>query len=88
VATFTATDVIFTFSRPDSSETPDVSTVLEVGTTLDLWPVTYTIGATTGSSSPGVTVAENGANPDTITVTVPKGSDTAKFARLVVTITN
>lgn len=88
VATFTATDIIFTFSRPDSSETSDVSTALEVGTTLDLWPSTYVIGATTGTSSPGVTVTENGANPDTITVTVPKDADLKKFARLVVTIAN
>lgn len=88
LATFTATDVIFTFSRPDSSETPDVSTVLEVGTTLDLWPVTYNIGATTATSSPGVTVTENGTDPDTIAITVPKGVDTTKFARLVVTIAN
>lgn len=88
VATFTATDVIFTFSRPDSSETQDVSTALEVGTTLDVWPTTFVIGASTATSSPGVTVAENGANPDTITVTVPKGTDEKKFARLVVTIAN
>jgi hypothetical protein len=35
-----------------------------------------------------VTVTENGANPDTITVTVPKDADLKKFARLVVTIAN
>jgi len=84
----TPTNFIFTFNRQDSSETADVITTVEVGTTLDLWPTVYNIGATTGTSSAGVTVTENGAAPDTITVTVPKGADVKKFARLVVTITN
>jgi autotransporter-associated beta strand protein len=86
--TFSATgsNLVFTFSRTDSSETADVLTTVEVGTSLTSFPDIYTVGTTTGNSSAGVTVAENGAAPDTITVTIPKGTDVRKFARLNVTI--
>ncbi len=84
--TVTGTDLVFTFNRADSSETADVQTTVEVGTTLSTFPDVYTIGTTTGSSSTGVTVIENGASPDTIIVTIPKGTDVRKFARLNVTI--
>jgi hypothetical protein len=63
-----------------------VLTTVEVGTSLTSFPDIYTAGTTTGNSSAGVTVAENGAAPDTITVTIPKGTDVRKFARLNVTI--
>ncbi len=79
-------DLVFTFDRVDSSETPDVTVTVEVGTTLGAWPTVYTIGADTASSTAGVTVQENGTDPDTITVTVSKGTDTRKFARLKVTV--
>jgi len=82
----TGSDLVFTFNRADSSETSDVVVTVEVGSTLDAFPTNYIIGTNTGTSSPGVTVAENDGAPDTITVTVPKGTDARKFARLNVTV--
>ena len=51
------------------------------------WPTVYTIGPDTASSSPGVTITENGAEPDTITVMIPLGTAAIKFVRLNVTVT-
>lgn len=81
------TDLVITFPRDDSSETDDVTLVVEVGTTLDSWPTVLAVGADTGSSGSGVEVTENGAAPDIITVIIPKDGSPAKFARLKVTIT-
>jgi len=88
VSSIVGTDLIFTFNRKDSSETPDVGLRVEVSTDLTDWTSLpgYDVGATTASSSPGVNVAENGANDDIITVTIPMGAAAKKFARLTVTI--
>jgi fibronectin-binding autotransporter adhesin len=80
-------DLVFSFSRVDSSETPDVAVAVEIGTSLDSWPTVYNVGADTAGSSAGVSVSENGTDPDTITVTIPKAADLRKFARLRVTVT-
>ena len=77
----------FTFERADSSESPDLELVVEAGSTLGLWPEVFAIGATGALSSPGVSIAENGAAPDTVTVTIPKGAAASKFARLRVVVT-
>ncbi len=85
--TISGGNMLFTFSRDDLSETPDVT--LTVETSLDLmnwpgvWPTVFFIGAI---SYPGVTITENGNAPDTITVVIPPGTNKAKFARLKVTI--
>ena len=81
-----AGSIVFTFDRVDASETSDIILVVEAGTTLGTWPETFTIGATTASSSLGVEVQENEAAPDTITVTIQQGIVPAKFARLRATI--
>ena len=86
----TAAGVItFSFSREDSSETPDVTTIVQVSTDLVDWTTlpSYTVGATTATSTAGVVVAENGSAPDTITVTIPDTGAAKKFARLSVVIT-
>jgi autotransporter-associated beta strand protein len=80
-------ELTFRFERADSSESADLSLVVEAGSTLGLWPEVYTIGASSALSSPGVAIAENGAAPDTVTVTIPKGSAATKFARLKVVVT-
>ncbi len=80
-------DMMFTFRRDDASETPEVTVTVESGTNLIAWPDVFVIGANTAASSPGVTVAENGSAPDTITVAIPVGTTQALFARLKVTIT-
>lgn len=76
-------NLVFTFSRSDGSETPDVSVSVDYGSDLTGW-TSVPIGATSAGI---VTVAENGADPDLITVTIPKNGDPAKFARLKVTVT-
>lgn len=80
-------NLVFTFNRVDSSETPDVSLVVQTSTNLADWATqpSYTIGADTASSTLGVTVAENGAAADTITVKIPVA--TKGFARLRVITT-
>lgn len=91
----TATEFKFTFTRSDASETPDTAVVIEVSNDLVNWAADaspFTVGATTGTSSPGVTVIENPAAPnpdpgtDTVTLTLPRNTS-AKFARLRVTVT-
>ncbi len=75
-------NMILTFSREDAAESPGVSVIVESGTDLVTWPAAFNIGPDTGSSSPGVTIAENGSGADTISVRIPLGNDIRKFARL------
>jgi hypothetical protein len=63
-----------------------VTVTVEAGTDLVTWPTIFNVGPNTAASSPGVGIAENGAAPDTITVTIARGADLAKFVRLRVTI--
>lgn len=80
--TVTATDFIYTFNRVDASEA-EVALTFQSSTTLagGSW-APLAIGADTGSSGPGVVVAENGVAADTITVTISKGANTTLFGRL------
>ena len=78
--------LIFSFQRKDASETPDVTLLVEAGTSLGNWPDSYLIGATTAASAAGVQVHENGGAPDLITVAIPLNRSEAKFARLRVII--
>ena len=86
-ASLIAGNMIFTFPRTDLSETPDMTLRVETSTDLVSWPTLFTVGATTAASSPGVTILENGAAADTITVTIAPGTATRLFARLRITIT-
>jgi autotransporter-associated beta strand protein len=81
--------ITFSFNREDSSETPDVTTIVQVSNDLVDWTTepSYTVGATTATSTAGVVVAENAGAPDTITVTIPNTGAAKKFARLSVVIT-
>jgi fibronectin-binding autotransporter adhesin len=79
-------DLVFTFTRVDSSETPDLTLTVEAGTTLALWPEVFTIGADNAGSSAGVDIVENAGAADAITVTIPKAGALKKFARLNATI--
>src|SRR6188508_2207770 len=72
----------FTFVRDDASEAPGVSLSIESGTNLIDWPDIFAVGPTTAASTPGVTVSENGTAPDLITVSIPIGTEEARFARL------
>jgi autotransporter-associated beta strand protein len=84
VSSVSGGNLVFTFYRVDSSETPDASVSVQTSNDLADWTASpvYSVGADTLSSSAGVVVAENGANPDFITVTIPAASK--KFARLSV----
>ena len=75
-------DLVFTFSRVDSSETGDLTLTVQAGTTLALWPEVFAIGADNAGSSAGVNIVENAGAADTITVTIPKAGEFKKFARL------
>jgi alpha-tubulin suppressor-like RCC1 family protein len=85
-ATAGADNFLFTFSRADESETPDMTLTVESSTDLVSWAGVFTIGSNTGASSPGVTIQENGTDPDTVNVTLPAGSGNAGFARLKATV--
>ena len=83
-------NLIFTFSRADSSVTPDVALQVQVSADLADWTSLpgYTVGATTATSTPGVDVNNAGPNnTDIITVTIPLAANVTKFARLTVTVT-
>ncbi len=82
----TPTLAVFTFQRDDASETGDVSLAFEVGTLPGDWTSSFTIGATTIASSPGVVVTENGTAPDTIEISVPLTVEPTLFGRLKVTV--
>ena len=79
-------NMLFTFLRDDASETPDVTLTVETGTDPVTWPSVFAIGPNTAVSSPGANITENGAAPDLITVIIPQGTATRRFARLKVTI--
>lgn len=83
------TDLNFTFVRSQASIGNGTTTLIETGTLLTGWPDVFTVGATNADSTPGVTVAKDtpAAGQDTITLTLPRGTDPRKFARLKVTIT-
>lgn len=77
----------FTFQRSHANMTEDVSVDIEVGTDPAVMTTTYHVGATTATSTPGVTVTDNGAT-DTVTLTLVRAPDATKFARLRVTVNN
>ena len=82
------TNLIFTFERDDRAKAANSGIVVtvEAGTDLATWPEVFTVGNDTAGSSAGVVISNDGdANPDTVTVTIPKNSATAKFAHLKVT---
>ena len=85
-ATQAGGSMIYTFLRDDSSETVDVTLMVEAGETLQSWPQVFLIGDTTGNSSAGVEITENGSGKDTVVVTIPTGSAAKLFARMKVVV--
>lgn len=79
--TIPGTDFEISFDRVDAAENVDV--IIQHGTDLQNWTdVIVPADAVTG---PPLTVQDNGAAPDTITFTLPRG-DNVKFLRLKVNI--
>ncbi|MEO5716091.1 MAG: autotransporter-associated beta strand repeat-containing protein [Luteolibacter sp.] len=84
--TIVGSNLLFTFVRDDAAAaSPGTTVQIEVGTTLAAWPDVYTVGVDTASSTAGVTVTDNGTT-DTVTLTIPRAPDAAKFARLKVKV--
>lgn len=76
----TPTSFIFTFNRNDDSEA-EVALAFEHGNDLSGW-TPITIGADTAGSGAGVVVSENAADPDTVQVTISRGTASKIFGRL------
>ena len=79
---------IFTFERDDRAKGLNAGIIptVEAGTDLATWPLIYTVGADTASSSSGVVITNDAdANPDTVTVTIPTSAAPEFFARLKAT---
>jgi len=87
VLSLVGSNLIYSFKRKGSSKSSDVTLRVEVSSDMIHWNTSYTIGADTATSSPGVVMVQNGAGDDIITVTIPKGSDARKFVRLAATTT-
>ncbi|MEI7909981.1 MAG: autotransporter-associated beta strand repeat-containing protein [Verrucomicrobiota bacterium] len=68
--TETPTTFVFTFKRADESEA-EITVKFQYGSSLTGW-TDVAIGATTATSGPEVSIAENGSAPDTVTVTIPR----------------
>ncbi len=83
-ATLDGTQLLFTFTRRDGAQTQDIIATVESGTDLTSWTDSWQIGQDTASSSPGVTVEENGSEDDTITVAIPLDIGARRFVRLVI----
>ena len=81
-------NLVFTFLRDDASETSDLSLRVEVSDDLADWTTIppYLVADTTANSDAGVTIEENAAAADLVTVTIPLGAATKKFARLSATV--
>jgi len=82
--TTSGSDLVFTFRRSLASKTEDIILDVEAGTNLSTWPELYPIDPGT----PGVSIAETHGQPDAITVIIPQGNATSKFARLKVHVTS
>jgi autotransporter-associated beta strand protein len=74
--------LVITFPRDDVSEFSNLSLTVESGHDLQSWPQVFQVGHMTETSSPGVTVIENGDEPDTIIVTISCNGCASRFARV------
>lgn len=80
-----------TFERRDDAEAEVSSQNIQYGTTLSAWPKSVAIGAASAAADANgviVSIVENGANPDDITVRIPiaQGLNGKLFGRLKVTM--
>lgn len=76
----TASEMIFSFTREDASEA-ELALEFQHSANLSTW-TSIQIGADNASSAPGVSIIENDANPDQVTITLPKGTEAKLFGRL------
>lgn len=71
-------NIVFTFQRNDFAELHGASLVVETGNSLGAWDQ-VTIGPSSGGQ---VSISENGSQPDTVTVTIPRAGNMRLFGRL------
>lgn len=76
---FSGGNLVLSFKRSEASKAYAV--VVEHGTTLVTWPGQIPV-PTSATAGPPVSVVDNGAAADDITVTLPQGTDPQKFARI------
>lgn len=81
----TGASVSITFNRRDDAEADVAEQILQISTNLGTWTDVAIPAADAVVAGVTFVVAENGTNPDTITATVPKGTDPTKFLRIKVT---
>ncbi|BCX47539.1 hypothetical protein HAHE_14470 [Haloferula helveola] len=81
-------DMTFSFVRDQASIDGSTTVEIEVGTTLASWPDVYAVPDAAAANNPGVTVVKDSpsAGFDTVTLTIVRAPDAAKFARLRVTV--
>jgi autotransporter-associated beta strand protein len=78
-------NTVVSFNRNQSSIDGATTLAFEVGTSLLNWPNSFTVPTTAVVNSSGITVIKNSpAGFDSVTLTLPRGSDTKKFVRLKV----
>lgn len=77
--------LVITYKRSDASENDTIQIVQYSANLLDWTDVPITPAAATPVGTT-VTIEENGAAADDVTVTIQKGTDKVKFARLKVTL--
>jgi autotransporter-associated beta strand protein/T5SS/PEP-CTERM-associated repeat protein len=80
----TATDFVLKFKRRDDANADVTVQEFQYSSDLQSWtdlPIPTTAGTTTVGPVT-ITVAANGADPDDITVTIPKGANTKMFGRI------
>lgn len=81
-------NILFSFKRIQSSINANTVVTIQAGSTLQVWPGSYNVGATSEASSAGVTVVKGvPAGYDTVTLSIPRAPDDKKFFRLNVSIT-
>ena len=84
-ATRSGDTLLFTFERDDRAKGANAGMTLsvEAGDTLQTWPKSYAIGAT--SQAPVTISNDTDSGPDTVTVAIPLEGATSQYARLKVT---
>jgi autotransporter-associated beta strand protein len=83
-------NMIFSFKRDQASIDGTTVVVVEVGNDLTAWPSPspYAVPDVAAASNPGITVVKDlPTGFDTITLTLPQGLESKKFARLKVVVT-
>jgi autotransporter-associated beta strand protein len=82
-------NMLFTFERAQASIHANTNVVIDVGTDLAAWPAAnrYAVPNGAAAADPGVSVIKDtpATGKDTVTLSIPRDPDQAKFARLRVT---